>query len=70
MDKSFYGHKRQTNIASLREGLIAPVTFSLFFSLRADSFQHHPVPVSLSRVPFQRPAKAYKEAAKTSKAFT
>jgi len=30
MDRSFYGHKRQTNslIAFPREGILAPVTFS------------------------------------------
>jgi len=70
MDKSFYGHKRQTNsvIASQREGIFAPVTFSSLFFWSV--LQRSPVPGIALRVPFQRPVKAYKEASKTSKAFT
>lgn len=71
MDKSFYGRKRQTNsvIASRREGFIAPMTSSSLchFSQFINTLR---CPASSLRVPFLRPDKAYKEASKTSKAFT
>ncbi len=71
MDKSFYGRKRQTNsmTASRREGLIAPMTSSSLFFF-SPFFHTLRCPASSLRVPFHWPDKAYKEASKTSKAFT
>lgn len=70
MDKSFYGHKRQTNsvIASQREGISAPMTFSsLFFQ---SALYHTPVPGVVAPRTLSTARQGLQGSQHTSKAFT
>lgn len=70
MDKSFYGHKRQTNnvIAAQREGIPAPTaSSSLFFQ---SVFYHPPVPGIVTPRTLLTASQGLQGSQQTSKAFT